>query len=354
MAAVLGCLSDRCDLTVLFCARSGTRGLAWDLSAMPFRHRVVGGLALHRRWIDATDLYPSPRILAALVRSRPDVIVSGGFSFPSLYAAGYGRVARVGLVVHSDGTASSEAGIGRGQRITRRILARASQAAAGNSARAVERFVELGWASDRVFLAPHSTNVEPFHAVARSSPYGTDTSLDVLHVGRLIPRKGIDRLLDAAHEARGKGADVRLTIVGSGPEEARLRAQAERLDVPVAWHGFVDQQGLPAHYAAAGAFAFPTLDDPFGIVLLEAAASGLPLVASPHGGATHDLVREGETGFIVDPDDVAAHARALVALAGDPALRERMGCAAHAVTRNRTPQATADAYLRAAEAARRG
>ena len=75
-------------------------------------------------------------------------------------------------------------------------------------------------------------------------------------------------------------------VVGSGPEEAALRALTADLGLveAVEFLGFVDQPGLPAVYEAADAFAFPTLDDPFGVVLLEAAASGLPLVASPFGG----------------------------------------------------------------------
>jgi glycosyltransferase involved in cell wall biosynthesis len=347
--AVLAALSERCQLTALFCSYSGTRALGWTFSDIPFRHRVIGGLTVRRRSPDATDFYLSPRILAALARSRPEVIISGGFSFPSLYAAAYARCAGAGLIIQSDGTARSEASIGRGQRITRRILVHASGAATGNSELATERFAELGWTPDRVFLVPHTTNVGPLHEVARSRRYTADERLSVLHVGRLIPRKGVDRLVSAVGLAREHGADVRLVLVGSGSEEAALRAQAERLAVPVESRGFVDQAGLPSQYAAADAFAFPTLDDPFGIVLLEAAASGLPLIASPHGGATRDLVLEGETGFVVEPDDLEAQAHALVTLARDPGLREQMGRSAYRRTLDRTPQAAADKYVEAAQ-----
>jgi glycosyltransferase involved in cell wall biosynthesis len=282
------------------------------------------------------------------------VIISGGFSFPSLYAATYAGLTGAGLVIHSDGTARSEASLRPSQQLTRRILARASHAAAGNSEQAAERFVELGWPPELVFRALHTTRVGPLHELALARRYSTGEQLSVLHVGRLIARKGVDRLIGAIHAAREQGADVRLVVVGSGPEEAALRSQAEHLGVPAEWHGFVDQAGLPAHYAAADVFAFPTLNDPFGIVLLEAAASGLPLIASPHGGATGDLVHEGESGFVVDPDDLEAHTRALVTLARDPALRERMGRAAHRLTLSRTPETAADEYVRAAMAVGRG
>src|SRR4029078_12686329 len=89
------------------------------------------------------------------------------------------------------------------------------------------------------------------------------------------------------------------------------------------FRGFVDQPGLPSVYAEADVFAFPTLDDPFGIVVLEAAASGLPIVASPFAGATLDLVEDGRSGFVVSPDDRDAWARALVTLAPGPPLRRR-------------------------------
>src|SRR4051794_28671264 len=87
MVAVLEALARECALTALFCSRSGTRGLAWSLDgALPFGHELIEGFALRRRTPDATDYYPSPRLLAALRRARPEAIISGGYSFPSLYA----------------------------------------------------------------------------------------------------------------------------------------------------------------------------------------------------------------------------------------------------------------------------
>ena len=80
-------------------------------------------------------------------------------------------------------------------------------------------------------------------------------------------------------------------------------------------------------YAEADVFAFPTLDDPFGIVVLEAAAAGLPVVASPFGGATLDLIEDGRNGFVIDPNDIVGWARALIRLGEDPSLRQRLGSA---------------------------
>lgn len=349
MVAVFEALAARTELTVIFCARSGTRAMPWATTQLSFQHRILDGRAIRRKTPDATDFYPSARLLSALARTPCDVIISGGFSFPSLYAAAYSRLAKRRLLIHSDGTANSEAGIGRGQRLTRRLLSRFSDGAVGNSRQAVRRFHELGFS--HVFEAPHSTVMEPFIATARRRVYGSARELRVITAGRLIPRKGVDRLIRAVALAREMGAVIALTVVGDGEEGPRLRALAAELGVDdIQWIGFVQQRELPALFGRADAFAFPTLDDPYGIVLLEAAASGLALLASPRGGATEDLVAGAGTGLVLDPDDTDTFAAALAQLAADPGLRERMGRAAHELASRRTPASTADAYLRAARA----
>jgi glycosyltransferase involved in cell wall biosynthesis len=351
MAKVMEALAERVDLTALFCSRSGSRAASWSFEELPFRHRVLGGWSIRRR-TDGTDFYPSPRILRALVNERPDAVISGGFSFPSAYAAAYAGLRGAGLVIHSDGTSRSERSLGRAQLAARVLLIRAAGAYAANSEPAAQRFIELGAPATRIFRAPHTTNVAPYwevHDRRSQVPDAEPGPLRLVTVGRLIPRKGLDRLLRAVAVARATEPGIRLAVVGSGPEEPALRALVAELGLvdAVEFLGFVDQPGLPAVYEAADAFAFPTLDDPFGMVLLEAAASGLPLVASPFAGATLDLVDEGRTGFVVDPGDTQALARALISLARDPAGRRAMGAAAHASTRTRTPAAAADGYVRA-------
>jgi glycosyltransferase involved in cell wall biosynthesis len=355
MLAVLEALALRVDLAALFCAETGTRAAAWRTRAPEgFPHRVLGGPAIRRRHADATDFYPNPQILTALHAERPNVVISSAFSFPTLFAAVYGRLTGAKLIIHSDGTSYSERHLSRVQAVARRLLLREATVCVGNSEPAAERFIELGAAPSRVFRAPHSTNIAPFHAVARErlARGPSDGPTTVLHVGRLIPRKGIDRLIRAVASVP-PGLSVRLVLVGGGPQEAELRRLSGDLGIAdrVEFRGFVDQPGLPAQYAEADIFAFPTLDDPFGIVVLEAAATGLPCVASPHGGATLDLLRDGESAFVVDPDDTAGWARALEALARDSELRRRFGASAHAVTLGRTPDDAAERYAAAIEAA---
>ena len=342
------------SLHVIFCAQTGTRAMPWDLAdRLRFGHEVIGGLSLPGR-TGGTDYYLSPAILRAIARSRPDAVVATGYSVPVAYASLYCTVARRPLVIHSVGTSRSERDIGLAQRLARTVVLRSATACAAGSRPAADRFEELGVARGRIFLTDHTTDLEAHWAVGRERAYEPRETLRLLAVGRLIPRKGFDRLLSAVATAAAEGAAIELRIVGTGPEEEALRRHAAELGIAdrVTFAGFVDQAGLPAAYAEADAFAFPTLRDPFGFVLLEAAAAGLPAVASPEAGSTLELIEHERTGLVVAPDDVDGMAAALVRLARDPALRERLGRAAHEVTLPRTPEQSARGFVDAIEAGR--
>ncbi|MGH2925869.1 MAG: glycosyltransferase family 4 protein [Solirubrobacterales bacterium] len=355
MLEVLKALAELVDLTVLFCSPTGSRGLPWSPSeALPFSHRMIDGLTIRSGAPDRPDYYLSPRILTALVRSRPDAVISAGYSIPTGYAAIHCRLRRAPLIIYSDGTSHYESGLGRHQMIAREILLRAASACVAKSKPAAERFVELGASPDRVFLAPHSSTLDRLWQIARERSYEGGETFTILTAGRLVAHKGVDKLLLALATTRSDHPEIRLVVVGTGPEEARLRHLAASLGLErVEFAGFVDHADMPARYAEADAFAFPTLEDPFGIVLLEAAAAGLPLVASPHGGATWDLIGDEGGGLIVDPCDTAALAGALVGLADHPARRRDLGRRAHEATLGRSPMDSARGYVSAIETALR-
>src|SRR5262245_10101040 len=154
----------------------------------------------------------------------------------------------------------------------------------------------------------------------------------VLYVGRLSAEKRLDALLAAYTRATASHRGLRLVVVGDGPARRELEAGAPP---NVRFLGELRGHDLAAVYAASDIFAFPSTTDTFGQVLLEAGASGLPVVAVAAGGAT-DLVRPGLTGLLVRPDDAQAFAQALVDLATSESLRHRLGRAARAAALERT------------------
>ena len=215
-------LSLRVDLLCLFCAGSASRGMNWNFeNKLGFRHFMIGGARI-KRSADTTDYYISPRIFWRLLRARPDAIISGGFSIPSFYAYLYCKLTGAKLIIYSDGTSVYEKGLGRLQRIARTILMPRASGFIAKSKPAADRFEELG-AKGRIFLAPHTTNLAPLLAIGAGRDRSDSGELRLLSVGRLIPRKGLHHLIRALAAMRPTRRPVKLTIVGSGPEEAELK-----------------------------------------------------------------------------------------------------------------------------------
>jgi len=145
----------------------------------------------------------------------------------------------------------------------------------------------------------------------------------LLYVGPLIRRKGLRTLIAALAMLRGAGRAFRLVVAGRGPDEPALRALASRLGVAdaIEFAGYVPEGRLPALYAGADLFVFPSFKEGFGLVLVEAMACGLPVVASS-AQPIPEVV--GEAGRFFTPGDPAALAGVLGAVMGDPDLRATM------------------------------
>jgi glycosyltransferase involved in cell wall biosynthesis len=152
-------------------------------------------------------------------------------------------------------------------------------------------------------------------------------STTFIYVGRLWWGKGICYLLEAFSEVqRRTEVEVSLLLVGDGPEEIRLRQICQEHDIRnVVFAGFHQKPELPRYYAVADVFVFPTLGDPYGLVVDEAMACSLPVISTSAAGEIRDRVEEGVNGYIVSPEDSALLADRMLQLARDPGLRERMG-----------------------------
>ena len=154
----------------------------------------------------------------------------------------------------------------------------------------------------------------------------------VANVGRLVPRKGTDVLVEAAALLRRSHPDLTVAVAGDGRDRSRLEHLSRRHRAPVRFLGRVADGDLPDVYAAADVFAAPNRtrwagleQEGFGIVFLEAAACGVPQVAGNNGGAP-EAVLHAETGLLVDePGDPAAVAAAVARLLDGDGERARMG-----------------------------
>jgi glycosyltransferase involved in cell wall biosynthesis len=159
--------------------------------------------------------------------------------------------------------------------------------------------------------------------VSRFQPSKCD-SKDVIFVGRLHERKGIDKLLESFSKVIRSEPQAVLHIVGSGEDEARLKALAKRLELnnkSVKFHGFVSEKGLVDLYSRSSLFVLPSYYEGFGIVLIEAMSAGLPLVSVRTGGAV-EVIEEGKNGYLVDYDNMH---EGIIKLLSNQNLRKKMG-----------------------------
>lgn len=167
-------------------------------------------------------------------------------------------------------------------------------------------------------------------AAARARWDIRDDQTTLLTVNQLHPRKRLDLFLRAVAAARARGVAARALVAGDGAARAELEALARDLDLAsaVTFCGFVPDADLPALYAACDIYVHTGRAESFGLSVLEAAASGLPVVAVAEGGPL-EILRDGETGLLVPPTP-AGLADAIAALARDPAAARALGALARA------------------------
>jgi glycosyltransferase involved in cell wall biosynthesis/predicted metal-dependent phosphoesterase TrpH len=200
-----------------------------------------------------------------------------------------------------------------------------------------EALTRIGLASEKIVRWDRGVDASRFDPTlrcesVRDSWIGSSCSpLFVLYAGRITKEKGVDLLVDSFSDARRRDPRLHLVLAGGGPEQERV---AERLGEHATFLGWLHGDELARAYACADVFLFPSQTDTFGQVILEAQASGVPVLAVDAGGPA-TLIEHRATGLLCEPTS-AALADALVELAGSPLLRERLALAAQSAVGERT------------------
>jgi glycosyltransferase involved in cell wall biosynthesis len=194
------------------------------------------------------------------------------------------------------------------------------------SAYSRQRIAEAyGVAAEKVVVVPEPIDLASWSDLPVVAPAVPPALLTVCH---LYPRKNLGALLQAYGRLHDAGVPFQGWIVGEGPCRQAWEALRDRLGLgaAVTFLGTVSFRELRARYAAATLFCLPSRQEGFGIVFLEAMASGLPIVAG-RAAAVPETVVDGEVGLLVPPDDPAALADAVAGLLRDPARRRAFGTA---------------------------
>lgn len=266
----------------------------------------------------------------------PACVVAWEYGPASLRTFAWCRAHRRAFVIFTECTPRIDEMLSTRQLRLHRWLARRADGLIATSSAARARLEAFGVPSERITISLQSADVAPFRqAAARQHPASAKGDggrpVVVLTVGRLVPDKNLGRLLEAFHRAKLTSAEAGLEVIGAGFLETELKRQAAELGVPVTFRGHLPPEELPQLFAAADVYAQVSTYEPFGVVLREAAAAGLPLLCTTHAGAVGDIALADENALLVDPEEVEQIAHALRRLVDDAALRLHLAAGSRAV-----------------------
>lgn len=186
-------------------------------------------------------------------------------------------------------------------------------------------WIDRGFAPEKLKILPRGLDTDLFNPARRDLAFwpgagANGAEVRLLYVGRISREKDLDVLVAAYDKVREQGHRLKLYVVGHGPYSEALAAALP----DAVFLGYLTGEALAKAYASADIFVFPSTTDTFGNVIIEAQASGLPVIVSDLGGPK-ELVEDGVSGIVTKAHDTDDFARAINRLAGDATLRARMG-----------------------------
>jgi glycosyltransferase involved in cell wall biosynthesis len=290
--------------------RGATQPGTFDPAAETFLEGTSFRLGYERVLTIPTDLGKTLKGL------DPACVVVGGFGVNALMAEWRCKRSKLPFVIWSGAWPGGERHIGGLELRSRRRLVKRADAYVTYGSAAADYLVQIGAERERVFSAWNTVDLEGIAESARlagahraelADKYGL-AAKNLLFVGSLVERKGLRELVSAALAIDGVDADWALHLVGGGPLTEELRATVDEAakQANFRFQGLRPESDVAELLGLVDGFLLPTKQEAWGLVYNEAMACGLPVVASPHAGATRDLVEDSVSGYVVEPTDLPA------------------------------------------------
>jgi glycosyltransferase involved in cell wall biosynthesis len=346
------------DLHVIFLAETDETLRQWRVykDEICFSHQILPSWrwrARKRRFLINRGLW------SALNKLCPQVIICGGYNYVASWEALlWARRHLVEFVLWSESnrqdTRSGRAWV---ESLKAYFLWRCDRFVVPGKA-SFEYLRSFGCPEARILTAPNAVDNRLFatqadNAKAHAIGFREELRLPsrfILFVGRLVPEKGVFDLLEAyAKLESGLRSNVGLVFAGDGVSKEELAQQAKRISPgTICFPGFAQREDLAGLYALAEALVLPTHSEPWGLVVNEAMACGLPIIVSSVAGCAADLVEDGWNGYVVPPRDSEKLTVAINSLMRQPELQQRMRARSLERIRNYSPEACADGLIAAA------
>jgi glycosyltransferase involved in cell wall biosynthesis len=294
----------------------------------------------------------SPGIVSHLLQFKPDVIFAQAYSLWTLLALLLKPWGKWKFIIIYDGSSpNSDFRDSTLRSFFRRAMSRYADAFVANSYGAKDYLIDgVGAKPENVFT---KTYLVPDAATLQQSLENDEIAkLQLKHpvflyVGRITPRKGLKSLLEACSLLQNQGyEDYSLVVIGTGEQREELEAfiKERHLEARVTWVGWVEYGCLGAYFQQADVFVFPTFEDIWGMVALEAMVFGKPVLCSKGAGAA-EMIVEGENGYIFDPYDPEDLAIAMRRFLDHPELIDSMGKQSQQLISKKNPSSAAQSFV---------
>jgi glycosyltransferase involved in cell wall biosynthesis len=296
-------------------------------------------------WEDQSGLLVATKLWQMLGELRPTVVLVPGYAdLPALCAAAWGRSHGAKTILMSDSNYDDHPRRILSELLKRTLVMLLFSGAVVSGKRAASYLRRLGIPGKKV--AGAYDVVDNYYFTSQAAHHRLETGQSekqpyFLFVGRLAPEKNVSTLLRAHARYLESGGSWPLVIVGGGPLSEQLHEQAKGQiqNGMVVFAGHKNIHELPEFYAFAGCFVLPSTREPWGLVVNEAMASGLPVIVSSRCGCADDLVEDGSNGFIVDPENLSDLVAMLKRVAGlSNEERMRMGARSLEIIGNYSPE----------------
>jgi glycosyltransferase involved in cell wall biosynthesis len=348
------------ELHVIFLAETDATQRQWLIykEEIEFSYEVLP--AWRWRW-GGWHILANRGMWRALDRFRPNSILCGGYNHPAYWEAlTWAKFHPMHFAAWIESTSRDQRSPGLVAGFIKQWFVRNCRSFAVPGKSSLEYVKSMGVPAERIYQAPNAVDNERFATLARAvrgreAQCRKELGLPprfFLYAGRVIPQKGVFELLEAyARLSPELRSEVGLVFVGEGTANNELMTKAANVHPgTVVFPGFAQRDQLAALYALAEVLVFPTLSDPWGLVVNEAMACGLPIIASEVAGCTADLVHDGENGYVVPSANVGRLAEAMAAFARDPQLASRMGERSATLIESYSPECCVAGLARAAGA----
>ncbi|HEX5315082.1 MAG TPA: glycosyltransferase, partial [Candidatus Kapabacteria bacterium] len=346
------------DLHVIFLAETDPTQREWNI----YKHEISFSyqiLPSWRRRYGKQNILLNRGLSAALEGTKPDVILCGGYNYiASWQAQAWAHKRDIPFLAWAESTAIDQRGHHKLIESLKKKFIDGCDGFVVPGKLSAEYIRNFDVSLVNIFTAPNAVDIDFFAAQsqavrANASLYRKRLQLPdrfFLYVGRMVKEKGVFDVTKAYSLLSEKiRNEIGIVFVGSGPAKSELQERALELGLTNArFVGFAQKEELPYYYGLAEAFILPTHTDPWGLVVNEAMACGLPVIVTKVAGCSADLVEDRRNGFLIPAHEPMHLASILETIADDPKMLVSMGARSREIIAGYSPQICAAGIAHAA------